>query len=369
MKKVVIFYASIGSGHYSAAQSIQAALLERGEGWQVVLKDAFSPRTRNSGLTDFISALSSTVLPGVYTRVWQSGSMSGLFHLSTWFPVVRLRIRNIMAEERPDIVVCTHALPCAVLAGSTQRAFALLAVATDYQVHAYWPVRGVDGYAVASQAAAERMQRRGIPADRLRVLGIPVQPVFACLAREQSAPAAQPSRPPRVLVIAGGRRNGPYLAVWPKILRLLRALAARPLAGVEWLLVFGNAGWLRRRAEALLAGRADVRILGLSGQMPEHMHWADLVVTKPGGLTLAEALSLGKPVVLLQRGGGQEAANSEVILRTGAGVLLEDGEQLPDTVERYARDAEWQARLQAGAAALSRPEAAHMTAAWVAELG
>jgi len=334
--------------------------------WNVELRDAFSPRARRSGLADIALVFSNTILPRAYTRVWESGSMRALFAFTAWFPWVRLRINQIIQAEQPDLVICTHALPCAVLA-KRERKFALLGVATDFQVHAYWPVHGVDGYAVASALAAERMQKRGVPAGKVRMLGIPVQPEFGCLQAGAKPPAAH-SGPRRMLVIAGGGRNAPYLPLYPKIHRLLNLLAREPLDGVEWCFVFGRGDWLRRQAEKRLAGRAGVTLLGLTAEIPALMDWADLVVTKPGGLTLAEALALQKPVLLLQRGAGQEAANTQIIVDSGAGMLAESAEAVLEAARRLTDDMNWVNALAGGVTRLARPDAAQEISAWAEEL-
>lgn len=333
-------------------------------GWRVELRDAFSPRAQQTGLADLMSLLSTSIFPRIYTRVWKSGSMGALFQFSTWFPWISLRVLNIIKAEHPDVVICTHALPCGVLS-KQNRTYPLLGVATDFQVHAYWPVRGVDGYVVASRAAVERMQQRGVPAQKLRVLGIPVQPDFACLAGHNST---RSSSTRRVLVIAGGGRSAPYLLLWPKIRRLVQLLARRPVDGVEWCFVFGRGDRLRREAERLLDGRSDVTLLGLTQDMPSLMDWADLVVTKPGGLTLAEALSLGKPVLLLQRGAGQEAANADIVVEAGAGRLATSAEAVLQFAQQLGQDAGWLDALAEGVEKLSTPHAAQEIAIWAQEL-
>ncbi len=366
MKKAIIFYASIGSGHYTAALALQAALCEFGAGWQVILKDVFPARARESGLTDLLSALSTTLLARPYTWAWHSGSMAALFQFSARLSWTRQRVLAIVRREQPDVIICTHALPCAILAGERQPRAALLAVSTDLQVHAYWPRRGVDGYVVGSTAAAQRLAKQGAPTEKIRVLGVPVRPEYARMATNRREDTPQ-MRPTRVLLIAGGGRNGPYLTLWPGLLRFFQSLAEQPLASVEWRLVFGSANWLRARAERMLSGRVDVTILGMTHEMPAHMQWADLVVTKPGGLTVAEALALSKPVVLLKRGAGQEFANTAILTAAGAGKLAR-GAGVRAQVARLAHNGEVYARMRSAAAQLAHPASSRAIAAWAVAL-
>lgn len=361
---VLIFYASIGSGHLSAAQSIRDALLAGAACRRVTLVDALPPRANRTGFTSFLSAVSSGLMPGVYTRAWESGSMAALFTLSARFPWIHQRVLRAVEEQAPDVVVCTHALPCAILAAQPARSYRLLGVSTDFQVHAYWPVHGVDGYAVASQPACDRLRQHGAPAQLLRVLGIPVRPQFS----EQSGIVVTGDvghHPLRVLVIAGGGRAGPYIPLWPRLLRIMRTLSMTRLEGVEWRFIFGSSGWLQRQAEKLLGGRTEISLLGLTDAMASHMAWADVVMTKAGGLTLAEAFALGKPVFILRRGAGQEAANTALVLQVGAGLLLNSADDLLDTLRAFARDPETLEGLARAARASGRPQAAYSVANWV----
>lgn len=363
--KVLILYASVGSGHLSAASSIREALLLTHAESEVVLVDALPPRANRSGFTSLLSAVSSGLFPRLYSRTWESGSMAVLFRLFERFPWIRRRVLQSVRNESPDVVVCTHTLPCAILADQPARTYRLLAVATDFQTHAYWPVRGVDGYVVASQPACERLQRRGVSPHQVHMLGIPVRQQFARPAAGIAVTGAVEVRPLHVLVIAGGGRTGPYLPILPTIERLVHALALRRVDDVEWRFIFGCGQWMRRRAQKLLAGRADISLLGLTDDMAANMAWADVVVTKAGGLTLAESFALGKPVLILRRGGGQEAANTDVVLHSGAGVLVNGADDLLDLLDLFTHQPERLAELARGAAKLGRPDAACNIAAWV----
>jgi len=99
------------------------------------------------------------------------------------------------------------------------------------------------------------------------------------------------------------------------------------------------------------------------------MAWADVVVTKAGGLSLAESFALGRPVLILRRGAGQEAANTDIVLQNSAGILVNSAEHLLQTVAGFAQNREALADLSCGAAALGRPNAANSIAAWVQAAG
>ena len=138
---------------------------------------------------------------------------------------------------------------------------------------------------------------------------------------------------------------------------------------MEWCFIFGSSRWLHRRAEKHLAERSDITLLGLTDDMADKMAWADVVVTKAGGLSLAESFALGRPVLILRRGAGQEAANTDIVLQNSAGILVNSAEHLLQTVASFAQNRETLADLSCGAAALGRPNAANSIAAWVQAAG
>jgi len=357
LQRVVIFYVSIGSGHLSAAQAIAAALRQRNPDIEVVVEDALGWENRPRGLTDLLSAISTIVVPFLYDWAWRTGKMAWFFGLSSRMPMTRRHIFSRLQEFAPDIIVCTHALPCAILASARQVA-PLVAVATDFGVHPYWPVRGVSAFIAPTQEARVVLIERGFPPKSVQPSGIPVRPEFSRNVR----PGWTSTDPLHLLVMAGGGSIGPYLPVIPKVRAIIKRLAVKPVPRVCWTIVFGKNERLHSFAATLLDGRQDVKLIGYSDEMPRHMTEADLIVTKPGGLALAEALALGRPVLLLQEGAGQERANSQVVTTAGAGVLLESDAALFDFVRILQSNPLRLAQLRACAADLGKPQAASTAA-------
>lgn len=367
VKRVLIFYLSIGSGHLSAARAIQAALERRNPGVQVFVEDLFGGVHRPPGMTDLLTAVSTMLIPGLYDWAWQTGAMRGFFQLITWMPMLRKRVLDLLQQIEPEIVVCTHALPCAILSefGKKGNIPPLLAVATDFDVHPYWPVQRVDGFVVASLQARARLEKRGYPTEKIFNFGIPVQPVISDLAQSKNQNVDQPLR---VLMLAGGGSLGPYLPIAKKSRAILKILSERPLPDTCWKIIFGKNSALLRSAKEIIGNRSDVQLLGFVDDMPAYMAEADLIVTKPGGLALAESLALGKPVLLLQRGAGQENANTAAVLAEGAGILLDTPEALFRLIEEFKQQPEQLQELQRNARALGMPQASIRTAELVETL-
>src|SRR2546428_4886917 len=202
------------------------------------------------------------------------------------------RLAPLLDSLRPDAVVTVHATPAtamSALVAEGRRTPPHTSVVTDFVAHSQWIARHIDCYCVAADEVKHEFIARGIPAQRIVVTGMPVRAEFA----EPVDPAAVRAalglgdRAPVVLAMAGSQGSFGRL---PDVARALDALEW-PLQG---LLVAGHDKGLRRRLERLTDG-TRVRTVGYVDDVPRLMAAADLLVTKAGGLTLAQALAAGRP--------------------------------------------------------------------------
>lgn len=361
--RVLIYYASIGSGHLSAARAIEAALLDMHPEVEVILTDVFSNQGRSSGAPELLSALAASAFPGVYDWSWRTGSGRPVFQLSCSLPVLRKRVLDRFEQIQPDLVICTHVLPCAILSSERKRrpGVPIMAISTDFQANLFWPLKDIAAYVVATEDSARNLRQRGVPDGRVYPFGIPI--VWQGLSTmEVGCSVARLS----ILVIAGGKRMGSYLPIQRLVYRLARQVAALPRLGIDWEFVLGSNRWMKRRLEEAIGHPHHLSLNGLVDDMHERMGRADLIVTKPGGLTLAEAFAAGKPVLLLAKGAGQEAANTRAVLSHRAGVLAQTPGEILAMIDRARKNPAFLERLRANAADLGKPGAARQTAelAW-----
>jgi processive 1,2-diacylglycerol beta-glucosyltransferase len=188
---------------------------------------------------------------------------------------------------------------------------------TDLHPHGIWLWKGVDRYFTADAASASLVRKRlgGTPSSSF---GIPVHPDFLKPPDRKSLleKLALPDRK-TVLLLSGGEGLGNLSSVLDSFSGFPGELSLIAIAG-------RNAGLLeecRRWAETHENRWLFVRTLGFVENMAEWMAVSDVVVTKPGGLTLFESLALGKPLVLLPARGGQEEVNR--LWAVGAGVAVD----------------------------------------------
>ena len=242
-----------------------------------------------------------------------------------------------LTELKPAVLVCTHFLPPEVVGSWKTRhlpSLQLWSLVTDYRPHLWWVSEGVDRYFVGLEETRVALQHLGVSQDRITVSGIPVDGLFYAPADQAAQRRAHELLPDRLtlLVTSGGYGIGP-------VLRLCRSLGSIPDAAQGRLQVVVVAGDNPVLQQQLLAWsrttKALVRVLGFTRRMHELMVAADVIVTKPGGLTVTEAMVLLRPLLLFAPIWGQESGNAEILVHHGVARLLQRPEDCGPLIARW----------------------------------
>ena len=240
------------------------------------------------------------------------------------------KLDAVIEKFAPDAILCTHFLPAELLSRQQarrkdkgKRLPPLWVQITDFDVHALWVHEHIDHYCVASDEVAFRLADRGVRRENIHVTGIPVMPQFleplerAACAREIGLVADRFT----VLMMAGGAGVGSLDDLAARLLNLPHALQLVALAG-------RNADLLKRLQALAKKHPGKLFPLGFTTTVERVMAAADLVVTKPGGLSVSECLAKRKPMLLVSPIPGQEERNADYLLEAGAAIKAVDGATL-----------------------------------------
>ena len=361
--RVLILSASYGSGHNAAAHALDAALQALGVETRIVdhFRDLVHP-----AFDRWSRRLYSAILrraPALWGfGYWvgdrlapSSGLVFGMSSLGT------PRLRRLLERERPDLVVSTHPTPAGALSNLRRRGVARLThalVYSDFTVHSQWIPPLVDLYCVPAESIRADLVARGIAADRVLATGLPVRAEFEQPADPGSARRALGLDPELPVVLAMAGAFG-WTGDLPAATRVLRDLPV-PL---QALIVAGHDDALRAQLRESVRGAGRrVRVLGYTEGMRQLMAAADLLVTKAGGVSLAEAIACDLPVICFGSLPGHERRNERFIVAASAALSARTAEELGAVVSRTLTEPGLLADLAKRMREIRRPGAARVIA-------
>lgn len=324
--RVLILSASSGAGHVRAGQALEQAFRAK-DVCHVEHLDAL----------DQVSKLFQQLYDDAYIKmVRRAPNLMGLLYDRTDKPWQNPRRRlaldrlntqpmiRMLKRVQPDLCIATHFLPAEILAWliAKKKLRARNAiVVTDYDVHAMWLCRTVDRYYVAIPEAEEYLAGIGVPRERIRVTGIPIDPRFETpIERSEARTKLKLSPDGRILLIAaGGYGLGPVEQLVKDLLALKRPWQIVAIAGKSEKLKTGLEE-LSKGAGILPGAHRRLVVVGFTQEMDQYTAAADLLIGKAGGLTTSEALARALPMVLIEPIPGQEERNADHLLEAGAAI-------------------------------------------------
>jgi processive 1,2-diacylglycerol beta-glucosyltransferase len=361
-RKLLLLSVSAGAGHVRAAQALEAAAgaaTPPFEATHLDLLDLVPKDFRKLYGEQYIKLVEK--LPQLWSYLYartdraSRDSLVGKLKRAAEKLNTR-RLNDEIARLAPDAILCTHFLPAELLSRQRAKGKVLPPVwvqVTDFDVHALWVHPHVDRYCVASEEVAFRLADRGVPAGKISVTGIPVMPQFSSVLTRAACAAELGVDPAKftVLMMAGGAGVGS-----------LDELAARVLAlpgDVQLITLAGRNAELLKRLRSL-AKQHPARLFpqGYTNTVERLMTAADLVVTKPGGLSVSECLAKGKPMLLVSPIPGQEERNADYLLEAGAAIKAVDGATLAFKLSRLRAEPARLAAMGEAAHKIATPHAA-----------
>ena len=276
-------------------------------------------------------------------------------------------LRPLMERERPDVVVCTHAFPSGAMAEYKRiydDAPPVVGIVTDFAIHGFWIHDNIEGYCVATEAMRDVLVSRGVDPQQIEVTGIPVDPRFArtdVSVESLRERLGLPLDRHVALMMGGGLGIGPL----ERMLQSLDAVDA-PICAV--VIAGKNSRVEKRVLEAAETVNYPVRVLRFVANVFDYMHASDVFVTKPGGLSTAEALAAEVPMVLCKPIPGQEERNVRILTEWGAALRVRSLDELPRALTTALTDSPGRRRMIAAARRYGRPNAARDAAAFVTRL-
>jgi 1,2-diacylglycerol 3-beta-galactosyltransferase len=361
MKQILILTADYGYGHRSAANAIAGALQETyGQDCKVEIVNPMDDPRAPAFLRDGENGYDKIVrdAPDLYQLGYEVGETqvaSGLIK-NSFTLMLFIALREIIRTKQPDAIVCTYPLYQDILSAIftlEKYHIPLLTVVTDLAtVNRLWFHLGIDLCLVPTQTVYDLAIKAGLPAEKVKIVGIPVRPEIVKGNQDQAAIRARLGwREDLFTVLAVGSK---------RVEHLYDALRVLNHAGFPLQLVIAAGGdqeFYQRCQET--EWHVETHVYDFVTEMGTFMMAADCVLGKAGGLTVSETLACGLPMILVDVIPGQETGNADHVVSGDAGVLAANSTEVLETMCHWLENDRLLYRQQAeNARRLGRPRAA-----------
>ena len=356
-KKILLLYISEDSGHHCASISIEKALHRLDPLVETLNINSFNytnPILEKIINTTYMNVVKRT--PEIWEYLYDNPKVMKSVH--------RLRdiihrsntgkLKTLLDEFKPDGVVCTQAFPCGLIA-DYKKTFnlniPLIGVLTDYAPHSYWIFDKVDRYIVPSGETGKKLIDNGVDPDRIMQYGIPIDEKFRHSPEkgEIFKKFSLDGGLSTVLIMGGTQGLGPIKELVTLLDRLPSALQMIIASGTNKRLF----KWLERRKRNF---KKKMVVLPFANNIDELMRISTVIVTKPGGITTAEALARGLPMLIVNPIPGQEAMNTKFLLNEGVAVKAQNPSDVAIVLAELLYNKNKLKRMSDRARNLSKPD-------------
>jgi processive 1,2-diacylglycerol beta-glucosyltransferase len=281
------------------------------------------------------------------------------------------RFVEFLKIENPDEVVSTHFMPAEIVSGLKERGEfkgKLVTVVTDFIPHSFWMARSSDYFIGAIQRTKADLLKRGIPEEKIRIMGIPCDPVFGISKGRENLMRELGIEPGffNALIMSGGFGTGPIKEIVIEASKLAEDIRQR----IQLIVICGKNEALLKDLNGIRYQVSGIRLkaFGYMDNVDEFMEVSDIIVTKPGGLTISEALSKTLPMIIVQPILGQETRNCKILTGYGTAVKANNTKEVCGFIKEFAASPERMIGTRTRIGLLRYPDAAKDIAAFVTTL-
>lgn len=325
---VLILSVAAGGGHIHAAEAIKRYILLNDSKSNVQVVDTLkyiNPLIDKVVIGSYLQTIKIT--PSLFGKLYTlSENEDGLATVSNKVnELFALKLLPLLKDLKPDLLVCTHPFPAemvSTLKSKHKVDIPMVCTLTDFAPHNLWIQPGTDAYVVSNSDMIEEMIARGVPRDSIYDLGIPVTPEFLTkYDRTETLKELNLNLNKTTILIMGGSLGiGKIENLYEELIKVSH--------DIQIIIITGNNKKLYSILSKLQeSSPKETRILGYTKEVNKYMQCCDLLLTKPGGLTITEALVCKIPMAIFSPIPGQEEKNAEFLVKHNLAINMGDGRE------------------------------------------
>lgn len=357
------------SGHHSASLALEKAFKMLSEKAEILNLNAFRYTTPIS--EHIVNRLYTTIIrktPKIWDYVYDNPDIKkkidrfkeSIDNLNS------PKLKRLFEKFRPDIIVCTQAYPCGMVANykrTYNSQLPLVAVLTDYVPHTYWIYDNVNYYITPSEEVTQRLIKKGVSSAKIKTLGIPFNPAFNQAVDRNSIghKLGLDQGLKTILIMGGGQGLGPIKTIVHSLEKV------KP--GIQEIIVCGtNKKLYKSLKKKIKHCKQKIFLYGYVSNINELMSVSDIVITKPGGITTSEALAKRLPLIIIKPLPGQEINNTDYLISRNAAIKIDKPKHTNVVIEDLFTNTDKLKRLSESAGSIAKPNAALDIAKFILDL-
>jgi processive 1,2-diacylglycerol beta-glucosyltransferase len=333
MKKILIISLSAGAGHIRAAEAVEKTIQQKHKNIEV----------KHIDMAKYISVpMKKTIIDSYAMMAKRLPELWGFLYEKTDNPKITKkfnsitkqikainssRLYNVIKNYNPDKILCTHFLATEIILNAPKKHEINIPVSTlitDYDLHNLWLVPGTEKYFVATEKMKWKIAKQeNIPEKNIIISGIPIDPVFyknKSISELKNKHKIQKNKK-IILVMSGGQGLSKSNIIVEALFNTKKSLSIIAIAGKNKK--------LEKKLKSLKPPRhIKLKTVGWTDKIDEFMRMADIIISKPGGITTTECVTLKKPIIATQPIPGQEEHNAQYILENNLGFVAHDTEDI-----------------------------------------
>ena len=347
MKKILIFYASYGGGHLSAANSIKDYLSSNYEKIDVELIDCMKYINKPiEKITTTAYNEMAKKAPWAWGKIYSDSQKGPLAHITTRSnQVFAIKLLRLLREKKPDLIISTHPFGsqmCSYLKRKGKITSKIATILTDFAPHDQWLVGSdyTDYFFVAHNKMKEYLISKNIPENKIFATGIPISNKFLETFNTSKILSSLSLKEnlKTVLFFAGGK----FGLGKSRTLEIFNTLV-NDFNNIQVIAISGKNKKMYEEFNQIvkIANKTNfIKIFEFVNNVPELMAVSDVVITKPGGLTTTESLVSGLPMIIINPIPGQEEENAQFLEHSNVGIWLKKQMNITETISNFLSDDE-----------------------------
>ncbi|MCX7746071.1 MAG: UDP-N-acetylglucosamine--LPS N-acetylglucosamine transferase [Clostridia bacterium] len=331
---VLFLSVSAGGGHVKAAEAIKEVVDKRYPNSRTLIVDTFkyiNPIVDKLIIGSYLNSLKTT--PQIYGMLYNmSETGDNLNDFSkTVNKLLSYRIKTLINEFKPSIIVCTHFFPLQMISNLKRKNkvdIPTVAILTDFVTHPFWFHDYTDAYVVAHEYMKLQMVKRGIPEKIIHPIGIPVASGFLQKKdRKEILKELRLDEKLTFLIMGGSLGFGEIKDTFSSLINCKKDLQVIAITGK-------NVKLKRYLEKSCINTNKKVRILSYTNRVADLMEISDFIITKPGGMTITESLVKELPIFIISPLPGQEERNAHFLINIGAAARILENEDMENILSQ-----------------------------------